>query len=144
MIQRRILLLHPLNSCKTRFLSDKPRNRKWSLPPIIPGSNPPTGTFTSKKAPGAKDSRFATTRPRSPSNKAGKSSLKHPKLEGWAVQKLARKQKYPEGYHPSRKVSPDAIEGIRILHRQVSFMPVLGLTHVVETTIYGTPACRFL
>ena len=38
----------------------------------------------------------------------------------WAAHKAALKAKYPEGWSPGRKISPEAMEGIRILHRQVS------------------------
>jgi len=124
MIRRRILLLQTLNSCKTRLLSDKPRQRKWSLPPIVPNSivsNLPSNNIsrTTKKAAHANDSRSTIRLPHAPSGTALKSSTKRPELESWAVQRLVLKQKYPKGYHPFRKVSPDAIEGIRILHRQV-------------------------
>jgi hypothetical protein len=43
-----------------------------------------------------------------------------PKPEtSWAAHKAALKAKFPEGWHPDRKISPEAMEGIRILHRQV-------------------------
>jgi hypothetical protein len=121
MIWRRILRLQPLNSCKTRSLSDKPRNRKWDLPSIMyqsSVSNIPT-TNRSRTTKRAANGRFPTACSRALSSDGSKSSPRRSKLESWAVQKLALKQKYPEGYHPFRKVSPDAIEGIRILHRQV-------------------------
>ncbi|CAN8103589.1 unnamed protein product [Discula destructiva] len=36
----------------------------------------------------------------------------------WAVQKEALKKKFPEGWQPRRKLSPDALSGIRALHQQ--------------------------
>lgn len=39
--------------------------------------------------------------------------------EAWIARKAALKAKYPEGWRPGRKISPEAMEGIRILHRQV-------------------------
>lgn len=40
----------------------------------------------------------------------------------WAAHKAALKAKYPKGWSPGRKISPEAMEGIRILHRQVSLL----------------------
>ena len=40
------------------------------------------------------------------------------KLPDWAVYKEALKRKFPEGWNPRKKVSPDAMEGIRALHAQ--------------------------
>jgi hypothetical protein len=42
--------------------------------------------------------------------------------EAWVARKAALKAKYPEGWRPGRKISPEAMEGIRILHRQVNFL----------------------
>lgn len=36
----------------------------------------------------------------------------------WAAQKAALKEKFPEGWQPRKKLSPDALNGIRALHRQ--------------------------
>lgn len=45
----------------------------------------------------------------------------------WAAHKAALKAKYPEGWRPGRKISPEAMEGIRILRRQVSHLfPLYG------------------
>ena len=141
MIQRRIPRVLSLNSAKKRLLSDKPRRRKWSLPPILPS---PITLSTRKINPCTRESRPTSSQLSSPSSKAGKPSHEHPKLDGWAVQKSALKKKYPGGYHPLRKkVSPDAIEGIRILHRQVSACITPGLL-MLETTVYDTSTCRFL
>ncbi|KAE8165996.1 Required for respiratory growth protein 9, mitochondrial [Aspergillus tamarii] len=38
------------------------------------------------------------------------------KKEHWQVQKDALKKKFKEGWNPSKKLSPDALEGIRHLH----------------------------
>ncbi|KAL3462932.1 hypothetical protein BJX64DRAFT_135750 [Aspergillus heterothallicus] len=38
------------------------------------------------------------------------------KLEDWEIQKEALKKKFPTGWSPQKKVSPDAMEGIRHLH----------------------------
>lgn len=36
----------------------------------------------------------------------------------WLKQKQALKQKFPEGWRPPKRLSPDALEGIRVLHKQ--------------------------
>jgi flagellar biosynthesis GTPase FlhF len=38
------------------------------------------------------------------------------KLESWKVQKGALKEKFPTGWSPTKKLSPDALDGIRTLH----------------------------
>ncbi|KAL4867722.1 hypothetical protein BDV12DRAFT_170958 [Aspergillus spectabilis] len=38
------------------------------------------------------------------------------KRESWGIQKEALKKKFPGGWSPTRKLSPDAIEGLRHLH----------------------------
>ncbi|KAL2850568.1 required for respiratory growth protein 9, mitochondrial [Aspergillus pseudoustus] len=42
--------------------------------------------------------------------------LKKKKLEHWQIQKEALKKKFPTGWTPQKKLSPDAMEGIRHLH----------------------------
>lgn len=36
----------------------------------------------------------------------------------WLKQKQALKEKFPEGWRPPKRLSPDALEGIRVLHQQ--------------------------
>ncbi|KAG8163963.1 hypothetical protein KVR01_005881 [Diaporthe batatas] len=36
----------------------------------------------------------------------------------WLKQKEALKKKFPEGWRPPKRLSPDALDGIRVLHRQ--------------------------
>lgn len=40
------------------------------------------------------------------------------KREMWQLQKDALKEKFPEGWNPRKKLSPDALDGIRALHTQ--------------------------
>lgn len=44
------------------------------------------------------------------------SQQKKKKREGWQIQKDALKQKFKEGWNPPKKLSPDALDGIRHLH----------------------------
>ncbi|KAI0542036.1 hypothetical protein GGR58DRAFT_453763 [Xylaria digitata] len=41
-----------------------------------------------------------------------------PPKESWQIQKEALKEKFPEGWRPRKRLSPDALEGIRALHSQ--------------------------
>lgn len=41
-----------------------------------------------------------------------------PKKEPWQLQKAALKEKFPEGWSPRKRLSPDALAGIRALHQQ--------------------------
>lgn len=38
--------------------------------------------------------------------------------EPWQIQKEALKKKFPEGWHSRKRLSPDALDGIRALHEQ--------------------------
>ncbi|KAJ2970894.1 hypothetical protein NUW58_g9562 [Xylaria curta] len=38
--------------------------------------------------------------------------------EDWQIQKKALKEKFPEGWQPRKRLSPDALDGIRALHAQ--------------------------
>ncbi|KAI1471059.1 uncharacterized protein F4812DRAFT_412597 [Daldinia caldariorum] len=40
------------------------------------------------------------------------------KKEPWQIQKEALKEKFPEGWAPRKRLSPDALDGIRALHAQ--------------------------
>lgn len=40
------------------------------------------------------------------------------KKESWQIQKAALQEKFPEGWQPRKRLSPDALEGIRALHTQ--------------------------
>lgn len=50
------------------------------------------------------------------SNKKNGPPKKKKKPEGWKIQKDALKHKFKEGWNPPKKLSPDALEGIRHLH----------------------------
>jgi hypothetical protein len=42
-----------------------------------------------------------------------------PKKEPWQIQKAKLKEKFPEGWNPQKRLSPDAIAGIRTLHAEM-------------------------
>ncbi|KAI2471764.1 hypothetical protein F4781DRAFT_385782 [Annulohypoxylon bovei var. microspora] len=43
---------------------------------------------------------------------------RHLRKEYWAIQKQALREKFPEGWKPRKRLSPDALDGIRALHAQ--------------------------
>lgn len=43
--------------------------------------------------------------------------LPQKKPEGWEIQKGALKQKFKEGWHPRKRLSPDTMESVRHLHK---------------------------
>ncbi|KAE8149327.1 hypothetical protein BDV25DRAFT_156504 [Aspergillus avenaceus] len=85
-----------------------------------------TGLQTSKTTKKAKPSSSPVEKKPSDFSKRPPREKKHtqsdrrtkPKMkkEPWQIQKAALKRKFKEGWNPSKKLSPDAIEGIRNLH----------------------------
>ncbi|KAI7788666.1 mitochondrion organization and biogenesis protein [Diaporthe eres] len=54
----------------------------------------------------------------------------------WLKQKEALKQKFPEGWRPPKRLSPDALEGIRVLHQQ---FPDMYTTEALATKFEVSP-----
>lgn len=61
-------------------------------------------------------------------------------IEQWQARKLALKEKYSEGWRPGRRISPEAMEGIRILKKQV-FLFQTEVNNGLETTFHGDRTC---
>ena len=59
-----------------------------------------------------------------------------PKRELWQIQKAALKEKFPEGWMPAKRLSPDALAGIRALHAQ---MPARYTTEVLADNFKVSP-----
>lgn len=73
----------------------------------------------SLKAAPAADSKQGTKSKAKPTNSAIESDeWKPPPREHWQIDKEALKEKFPEGWKPLKKLSPDAMNGIRALHAQ--------------------------
>ncbi|KIH94695.1 hypothetical protein SPBR_03714 [Sporothrix brasiliensis 5110] len=68
----------------------------------------PTGSNDGMPAKPSPDTAESKTKPRP--------LPKHP--EPWQIQKQALREKFPGGWNPRKKLSPDALEGIRALHRK--------------------------
>jgi hypothetical protein len=54
----------------------------------------------------------------SPAEEGGPSKAQQEKLPDWRIQKEALKQKFPDGWRPRKRLSPDALAGIRALNAQ--------------------------
>lgn len=85
---------------------------------------PPKSTRPKPDLNGALHStkKYAARKP-PPNSKASlstKANLQKPprKLEPWEIQKRALKKKFTDGWAPAKRLSPDAIEGVRSLHKQ--------------------------
>ncbi|KAI1825374.1 hypothetical protein F4861DRAFT_501818 [Xylaria intraflava] len=53
-----------------------------------------------------------------PQDKAKINPPRKEHLEPWEIQKRALKEKFPDGWKPRKRVSPDAMSGIKALHAQ--------------------------
>ncbi|XRM39176.1 Required for respiratory growth protein 9 mitochondrial [Aspergillus tubingensis] len=72
---------------------------------------PTSDTFTDKKPTKSSRSKRRSRHEESPSN-----PMAQKKPEKWQIHKQALKEKFKEGWNPPKKLSPDALEGIRHLH----------------------------
>lgn len=61
---------------------------------------------------------------------------KPPPREAWQVHKEAMKKKFPDGWKPPKKLSPDALAGIRALHAQ---MPEVYTTAALAQSFEVSP-----
>ncbi|OJJ80524.1 mitochondrial ribosome assembly protein RRG9 [Aspergillus glaucus CBS 516.65] len=62
------------------------------------------------------DTKSKSQKPPSMLQQLQQSQQKKKKREGWQIQKDALKGKFKEGWNPTKKLSPDALDGIRHLH----------------------------
>jgi hypothetical protein len=67
---------------------------------------------------------------------AAKEEWSPPKREQWQIQKAALKEKFPDGWMPAKRLSPDALAGIRALHAQ---MPERYTTGVLADSFKVSP-----
>ncbi|KAM0286097.1 hypothetical protein ACHAQH_001105 [Verticillium albo-atrum] len=82
--------------------------------------------FENAKAESAEDSIFTSSKPSFSAKKAAsegeseqsRTTQPQHRRENWQLQKDALKKKFPEGWRPMKRLSPDAVAGIRALHAQ--------------------------
>lgn len=102
--------------------ADAVRRSRPSSSRVPAGWTPQTGR--KERAPyseaHARNSREHTQRPAQSRGRILDADTEQPirKREDWKIQKAALKEKFPEGWQPRKKLSPDALAGIRALHEQ--------------------------
>ncbi|KAL2257299.1 hypothetical protein VTK26DRAFT_370 [Humicola hyalothermophila] len=105
-----------------------------ALPPNLTIVQSNSATVSSSTTPAEKGSEDGTNKPKKKKSKSGKEKEKgqeavakdkdddakkpRRKKEPWMIQKEALKKKFPEGWNPRKKLSPDALVGIKALHKQ--------------------------
>ncbi|KAJ5703008.1 mitochondrion organization and biogenesis protein [Penicillium malachiteum] len=62
------------------------------------------------------DRKYSKSSDKKKSDQKTKFDQKTKKLEHWQIQKDALDKKFPDGWNPQKKLSPDAMDGIRQLH----------------------------
>lgn len=121
--------LRPLHR-QTLFPSRKNQNGRYfsSLPrlqaPGSPQSKPSVdGPIDAKshnhgetKKPSFRNWRDSKSRPSTGQQQQQQQPQKKKKREAWQVQKDVLKEKFKDGWNPQKKLSPDAVDGIRHLH----------------------------
>lgn len=96
---------HPSEVVSSSPRADSAKRKKASAPEATAGAKPAANESSDKKRSEA---------PRKSSLSILSKSKK--KKEPWQIQKEALKKKFKEGWNPPKKLSPDALEGIRHLH----------------------------
>lgn len=93
----------------------EPHGTKWSRNVKMETSSPPKRGF--KDASVERSERPG--RPERPKGPKGPAPGKpQSKVDMWKAQKAALKEKFPEGWRPRKRLSPDALAGIRALNAQ--------------------------
>ncbi|KAL2759416.1 hypothetical protein ACRALDRAFT_1079454 [Sodiomyces alcalophilus JCM 7366] len=92
-------------------------DQEWDPTSTGPGKAKTQKEKKQKKKKHTAKEKKADTKPRSKSgdSKADRQPEQH---EPWRIQKDSLKEKFPEGWRPLKRLSPDAISGIRALHQQ--------------------------
>ncbi|PYH74706.1 mitochondrial ribosome assembly protein RRG9 [Aspergillus vadensis CBS 113365] len=75
-----------------------------------------TETPTSDTLPDKKRTKSSRSKNRSRHEEPPSNPITQKKPEKWQIHKQALKEKFKEGWNPPKKLSPDALEGIRHLH----------------------------
>jgi len=124
-------LLPTARSCTQRLLStERQRNRKWVLPSLAPDKCSEAALISrpiqEAQIPLKLQSQLLSAKKTEVRQRQSSvryppavSAIKTRHLEPWARRKIAIKGKYPAGWRPPRRISPEAIEGIRVLRKQV-------------------------
>lgn len=95
---------------ETKSPQKKPGGRKFQSQPRKKPSSSSNKPSEAKKHSQSKASKEHS------GAKSDETKTDEKRPEGWQIQKDALKNKFNEGWNPLRKVSPDAVEGMRQLH----------------------------
>jgi len=118
-------------SASTVESSDKPSNLKLFTGP--PQSDEGHNYPATWSLPGySKSARSVESEPK----KSNEEDWKPPPREAWQIHKEAMKKKFPDGWKPPKRLSPDALAGIRALHAQ---MPEVYTTAALAQSFEVSP-----
>lgn len=117
-----------------RANSKKPRNpfAKRAIRRALMFGDPPGSTSSPTSAPGHNTLRVQKARPEAASPAVDREAPEY----NWKTQKAALQTKFPDGWKPRRRLSPDAIDGIRTLHAQ---SPSIYTTKVLSESFDVSP-----
>jgi hypothetical protein len=91
----------------SKFSAEKPADNSHK---------PKTNSIASQAKPDFASTKAAHDKKYARSDRPFQSTGPKKKKEHWQIQKAALKNKFKEGWNPSKKLSPDALDGIRHLH----------------------------
>lgn len=94
---------------------------KKTQPTLDQGREPTSsgpGNVTSQKEKKKKREKKAAKEKKTDAKSRSKADEQPEEVEPWRSQKESLKNKFPEGWRPLKRLSPDAIAGIRALHQQ--------------------------
>ncbi|KAI5928039.1 hypothetical protein F4810DRAFT_646618 [Camillea tinctor] len=92
-----------------------------------------TDSLIKKRKLGKKDARAKFNEKEQKKSKVDRTPTR--RKEPWEIQREVLKEKFPEGWKPRKRLSPDACEGIRALHQQFPeqySLPVLAATFEIS------------
>lgn len=120
--KNKLELIMEARDAKKKAKKDKRRERRAAekAAAAAAASAPKVKTAPADKSKGDKPTAEKTkTMAKSDPTSSSKKAAPVPKdAEHWKIQKAALREKFPEGWNPKKKLSPDALEGIRALNRQ--------------------------
>lgn len=90
--------------------------RHFISSPGLFSSTPGTAVSSSSGSSEARKTPTPDKKTKNSTPENGKAQPKRKKREDWQIQKDALNQKFKEGWSPPKKLSPDAMDGIRQLH----------------------------
>ncbi|KAL7926557.1 hypothetical protein ACQKWADRAFT_280687 [Trichoderma austrokoningii] len=109
----------PAEKTQTRVKKDRHRDRR-----VVITAGERDNSYDTTSAAARRERKAVPTTPTDSPSSADSNSpdpssiLRRRNQEPWQLQKAALKEKFPEGWQPRKRLSPDALEGIRALNAQ--------------------------